>query len=193
MARIKTFDESEILQKAVELFWKQGYSATSPQELVGAMGISRSSLYNTYGDKKSLFLKALKRYVDTDTASFVSTLDSSNDAKTTIGNFLRSLITPKSLKTKPYGCFIINTNVEFSNYDREIQYVIDKNNKMIIEALSDLIARSQIKNLISNKTPSNQLALFIYNNIIGIRVSIRSGISDNLLKSTIEIVLKILN
>jgi TetR/AcrR family transcriptional repressor of nem operon len=62
MARTKLFSEEAILDKAMKLFWEKGYNATSAQDLVDGLGISRSSLYDTYGDKHSLFVTALKRY-----------------------------------------------------------------------------------------------------------------------------------
>ena len=62
MARTKDFDEDEVLTKAMNLFWLNGYNGTSMQDLVDGLGISRSSLYDTFGDKRSLFLKTLENY-----------------------------------------------------------------------------------------------------------------------------------
>ena len=62
MARTKDFDEDEVLDKAMYLFWNQGYNGTSMQDLVDGLGISRSSLYDTFGDKHSLFIKTLENY-----------------------------------------------------------------------------------------------------------------------------------
>src|SRR5213075_2124987 len=62
MARHKEFDRDEALQKAMEVFWSRGYEAASIQELVEHMGINRQSLYDTFGDKHALYLKALDRY-----------------------------------------------------------------------------------------------------------------------------------
>ena len=62
MARTKDFDENEVLTKAMHLFWSKGYNATSMEDLVSGLGISRSSLYDTYTDKHTLFIKALENY-----------------------------------------------------------------------------------------------------------------------------------
>ncbi len=59
MGRSKEFEERVVLQKAMELFWKQGYEKTSLSDLVEHMGIHRRSLYDTFGDKHTLFLKAI--------------------------------------------------------------------------------------------------------------------------------------
>jgi TetR/AcrR family transcriptional repressor of nem operon len=67
MPRVKLFDENEVLNKAMNLFWKQGYSATSIQDLVSHLGINRASLYDTYGDKEKLFFRAFEFYRKTNT------------------------------------------------------------------------------------------------------------------------------
>ncbi|WP_246772684.1 TetR/AcrR family transcriptional regulator [Paenibacillus polymyxa] len=65
MSRSKEFDETEVLDKAMQLFWEQGYEKTSMTDLVKHMGIHRRSLYDTFGDKHTLFLMALDRYDNT--------------------------------------------------------------------------------------------------------------------------------
>jgi TetR/AcrR family transcriptional repressor of nem operon len=62
MARPREFDESEALDRALATFWRRGYAACSIRDLVAATGLQRQSLYNTFGDKAALFLKALQRY-----------------------------------------------------------------------------------------------------------------------------------
>lgn len=62
MARLKAFDPDEALERAMELFWRDGYDGTSLSALLEHMGISRQSLYDTFGDKRSLYLAALDRY-----------------------------------------------------------------------------------------------------------------------------------
>lgn len=59
MGRSREFDENVVLQKAMELFWKQGYEKTSLNDLVEHMGIHRRSLYDTFGDKHTLFLRTV--------------------------------------------------------------------------------------------------------------------------------------
>ena len=64
MARTKEFDEDAVLLKAMRLFWKQGYEKTSMKDLVANMGVHKGSLYDTFGDKRSLYLKTLDRYCE---------------------------------------------------------------------------------------------------------------------------------
>ena len=64
MARTVEFNECEIIDKAMNVFWEKGYQATSMQDLVDAMQINRSSIYNTFGDKHQLFMKCISSYFD---------------------------------------------------------------------------------------------------------------------------------
>ena len=84
MARTKDFDENEVLSKAMELFWSKGYNATSMEDLVGGLGISRSSLYDTYTDKHTLFIKALEQYQQMGMMKIREILNSPGTAKETV-------------------------------------------------------------------------------------------------------------
>lgn len=75
MARIKEFDEDVVLLKAMRLFWEQGYEKTSMQDLVTHMGVHKRSMYDTFGDKHTLYIKALKRYGDVVGRSFEHRID----------------------------------------------------------------------------------------------------------------------
>jgi TetR/AcrR family transcriptional repressor of nem operon len=76
MARHKAFDQEDVLDKAVAVFWAKGYEATSMQDLVDAMGIQRGSLYATFGSKQQLFLQSLERYGKVVVKQFLDILQS---------------------------------------------------------------------------------------------------------------------
>src|SRR6476619_2099117 len=102
MARNKEYDENEVLRKAMELFWKQGYEKTTMQDLVTHMGIHRRSMYDTFGDKHMLFMKALERYseiIETKIETQVKTLDS---VKQAIRRLFEMTIPKK--EQQPIGC-----------------------------------------------------------------------------------------
>ena len=74
MARKKEFDTEEILDRAIELFWRKGYSNTSVQDLVDYLGIDRGCLYNAFENKHAIFLAALDRYTSCRNAKLIRTL-----------------------------------------------------------------------------------------------------------------------
>jgi len=84
MARVKTFDQHEVLEKAMQLFWTKGYYDTSVNDLVKHTGLSRSSLYDTYGDKHRLYILALKKYQE-DMGSAMKKL-----VESAVGNLVRA-------------------------------------------------------------------------------------------------------
>ena len=81
MARPKEFNREEVLDRAIATFWCRGYEATSVQDLLDEMGINRGSLYDTFGDKHTLFLAAIDRYYDRALAGTVASLEAPGPAR----------------------------------------------------------------------------------------------------------------
>lgn len=92
MPRVKQFDEQEVLKKAMDLFWKQGYNATSIQDLVDYLGINRASLYDTFGGKKELFDKALDRYIQENNKMQKEYLAQEGPVRRVLKNMLENMI-----------------------------------------------------------------------------------------------------
>lgn len=173
MARTKNFNQEEVLDKAVQLFWRKGYNATSANDLVKELGLSRSSLYDTYGDKKTLFVNSLNRYRKTVVTEMIKIIDNSTDVKSTLKDIFR-LIIEQDIEAKiPKGCFIVNSAVELSSYDHEIAKIVELNQLGIEEALEKAIIKGQKNGTVSNIQKATDLAKFFYNSIVGIRVSMK--------------------
>lgn len=192
MARKKEFDEDELLGKAVELFWRKGYNATSAQDLVDGLGINRSSLYNTYTDKRTLFKKSLAQYQATETGAMLSMLAKAQNAEATIKQIFDGLVKESSEDKLLKGCFMVNTAVELAGYDKEIGDMVGNNNQSVEDALSKLIEKGQQAGQFSTKSPARTLARFIFANISGIRVAARTGAGEKTLRDIADVVLSAL-
>src|SRR5208282_2053489 len=92
MARPREFDEVAALEAATECFWQRGYEATSVRDLADKMGISAPSLYNAYGDKHALFVRALEHYLDTSTRARIKRLEDTLPPKQAIRQFIEEII-----------------------------------------------------------------------------------------------------
>src|SRR5271163_2327204 len=90
--RPKEFDESAALDAAMDCFWQDGYEATSVRDLAGRMGITGASLYNAFGDKRSLFREVLQRYADRSTRERIVRLESSLPPKQAVCAFLGEIV-----------------------------------------------------------------------------------------------------
>jgi TetR/AcrR family transcriptional repressor of nem operon len=193
MARNKAFDEIEVLDKAVELFWTKGYSTTSANDLVDGLGLSRSSLYDTYGDKRSLFIKALKRYKHEFADGVIKMFQESKDVKETISNVLQLIIDQDCFAMHPKGCFIVNTATELSGTDPEIATIIEANRLDFEKAIEEAFLRGQQYGQISSKQDAKALARYFINIFFGLRVSIKANNNPKILKDIIKVSLSILD
>ena len=111
MAGVKQFERGVVLDRAMALFWQQGYEATSIQDLVEATGINRGSIYGTFGDKQGLFLAVLDRYAEKIAQPLISQL-SDPDPRRAIESMLDSIIRRTSDPKLPRGCLNTNTALE---------------------------------------------------------------------------------
>lgn len=120
MPRPPAFDTDTALNAALETFWRHGYGGSSVQILLDAMGLNRGSLYNSFGDKQSLFRKAIERYHQQVTYLVVQLLEQSpNPVRGMLAVFELSLIDLPDLE-RQRGCLLINTVSELSEAEPEL-------------------------------------------------------------------------
>lgn len=129
MPRVKLFDENEVLNKAMTLFWKQGYAATSVQDLVNTLGINRASIYDTFGDKEQLFLKAIVHYKKTNTEGVSKFLNSYPNVKEGFQALFERAIDDSISDEDRKGCFVVNTTTEMIPGDQKMLELVDDNKK----------------------------------------------------------------
>ncbi len=109
MPRVKLFDQEQVLQKAIELFWKKGYYATSINDLVQHLGLSRSSLYDTFGDKHELFERAFEHYQKINSESLRQYLDSQDNVREGLRQLFEKAIDTALQDPDHKGCLMVNT------------------------------------------------------------------------------------
>jgi len=142
MARPKEFDPDVALDRAVEVFWAEGYEATSMQDLVEAMGINRGSLYGTFGGKRALFLAALDRYLEGQVVRFEEALAEGTSA----GDAIRRAFTrvaAMALGDERRGCLLTNCAVEIAPRCAETTRRVQASLRRLERALAAVVARGQ--------------------------------------------------
>jgi TetR/AcrR family transcriptional repressor of nem operon len=192
MARTKDFDEDEVLSKAMNLFWLKGYSGTSMQDLVDGLGISRSSLYDTYGDKHSLFLRALENYRELNSERMAKIGREASSAKDAIRLVLEFYIN-ELVKDKDHkGCFLVNAAVEMAPHDKEVNGMLCQNDRQMEEYFYETIKKGQESGEITNMQDARLLAQFIINGIKGIRITAKSLTDKKVFKEIINLTMSVL-
>jgi len=125
MARAKEFDREVVLERAMEFFWAQGYEAASMRDLLDAMQIGRQSLYDTFGDKHSLFLASLQHYYDIGVGSVVAELSAPDGGLSAIEDYFDGMA--RRMTMKPYrSCLLINSAIELAPHDPEVAAIVNR-------------------------------------------------------------------
>ena len=112
MARPREFDEQKTLEAVAEAFWARGYEATSTRELAERTGLTVTSLYNAFGDKRALFQRALEHYLDATLRERIDRLEKTLAPSEAIAAFFHEVIERSLSDTQQRGCFLVNSALE---------------------------------------------------------------------------------
>lgn len=139
MARPRAFDETAVVAAAQDRFWSFGYAATGLDDLVKATGLSKGSIYNTFGNKRTLYLRTFERYCDGVVAQVAALLDGPDE---TAAERLRALFEgvagASASTTVPRGCFLAKATAELAALDHDVQAVA----RRTFDQLEDLLVQS---------------------------------------------------
>lgn len=191
MARNREFNEKEALSKAMELFWQQGYEKTSMQDLVNHMGVHRRSIYDTFGDKHTLFMRALSHYVEVMDVRIKNKIKSELTVKQAIRKLFEIVIYPND--KQPKGCLTVNTAVELSLLDQEVAKKVTETFIKTETFLFDLLKHGQEQGEIPKHYDIKGLSQFIHNSLVGIRVLAKTTNDKKELETIIDLTLSTLD
>ncbi len=173
MSRKKEFNPEKALERAMDLFWLQGYKATSVQNLCDIMGIKKGSLYDTFGSKRSLYLATLERYRRLN--NFPSrTLEESGSAKAVIVAMFNELVDLSAADEKCRGCFVVNTIVELAAKDPTFSQFGEAVRQEYEAIFYDLLAAAAEAGEIAPNQNIIALARTLTSAIFGLRVTAKT-------------------
>ena len=159
----------------MQLFWRKGYSATSIEDLVETLHMSRSSLYDTFGDKRTLFLEALKLYSRAVISRMSQALDESPSAIAGIQTIFDGFIADVGSDAGAMGCFMVNSVAELAPYDADVTEIAAAYTETMQRLLAEKLAHTASQNIVTTKQTPEQLAAYVFNMIQGLRILIKSG------------------
>jgi len=170
MGRKREFDRDEVLDRAIDAFWCKGYEATSVQDLLDGMGINRGSLYDTFGDKHTLFLSAIDRYYDTALAHTVAGLESEATARDSIERVIRDAADCGCADAQRKGCLMTNSAVELAPHCLETADRVARYYRQTEDAFCRAVARARAEGGLHSRLDDRALARFITCGIQGLQV-----------------------
>lgn len=192
MTRIKEFEPEQALESAMELFWCRGYEATSVRDLLDEMGIGRGSMYDTFGDKRTLFLAALDRFEETRVSQANEILGGSASAREGIRRLFETTVEGLVAYEPRRGCLLANTAVELAPHDEEVAERISRYVGRTEAAFEKALVRGRARGEIPADKDPKALARFLVNTLHGVRVLARAGVDRAVLDDSVRTALEVL-
>jgi TetR/AcrR family transcriptional repressor of nem operon len=192
MARQKEFEREEVLEKALEVFWCNGYNATSFETLTKGMSINRQSIYDTYGDKHTLFIEALNYYYKKNSACAAAHFAQPLPVKELFRSFLEKSIVDTSCEQKTKGCFLQNVTLEMVPHDEEVIAIVNQNLEDLIKVFQSAITRGIKSGEITSTQTAASLAMYLVNTVQGL-ITLSKTVSDKKkLRAVVEVAINAL-
>ena len=159
MARSKEFETTHALRIAMDVFWRHGYENTSLELLMTEMGIAKQSLYDTFGDKRSLYFKAMALYREETNTSLRRVLTSSSTVKQGFTKILRGLIA-ETREQHERGCLLLSANMERAVDDQEIAQFLQENEAEVESIFVEALRRAKSNGELAASEDPEALARF---------------------------------
>jgi AcrR family transcriptional regulator len=192
MARPKEFERGTALQRAIEVFSQHGYDGTSTEALLDAMGINRQSMYDTFGDKRQLYLESLQRYVADSVRDQLRALNAPTSALDGLRTHLDDVVARAVADSSP-SCLGLSALCEFGRSDPEITKVTDAAARALRSALERRLVEAKTAGDVSRNVDVTEAAHFITATIAGIKLAARAGASLRTLRGIARLALRSLS
>jgi TetR/AcrR family transcriptional regulator, transcriptional repressor for nem operon len=173
MARPREFDETTVLEAAMNCFWAQGFEQTSVRDLADKMGITGASLYNAFGDKRSLYRQAFTHYLMQSVRDRVDRLEKLRPAAA-IQAFFDEIIDRSVDDKQRRGCMLVNAALELAPYDSEFRKLVVEEMIFIEAFFRRCVAAGQKDGSIITTRPADEVAKLLLSVLLGIRVLART-------------------
>ncbi|MET8867392.1 TetR/AcrR family transcriptional regulator [Nonomuraea sp. NPDC004580] len=188
MARPREFDEQNVVAKATHLFWCRGYNATSVRDLGAELDLKQSSLYRTFNDKRTLFLRALDHYRATESAQAEEQLSVPGSSLQILREGLIWMVTHEAGR----GCFVVNTATELGATDPAVQERTEAAFEGTRQSLASLLRRGIRDGDLPATLDVEAAAESLLTTVLGLRVRERAGHDPQRLAKAIDFTIGLL-
>jgi len=189
MVRPREFDEAEAVEQAMRVFWEKGFQPTTPQNLLDAMGLSKSSFYKTFGSKRELFLRCLRHYIGTGHTQMGAALGV-DDVRVAFGGILDFVIEMSAPKNgAPCGCMLYNTAAELSPHDEEVEQMVRNSMSSTEKLFIKRLHRAQQDGQISEHKDVKTLARFVVTSVGGLQLMAKVNPNRASLNRVVKVIL----
>lgn len=178
MARPREFDEDEVLDRALEVFWAQGYEATSLTDLMAATGLAKGSVYKGFGDKKSLFLKTLERYFVRGRSAYRALDQEAKAPREVLREWMTSVLASATTCDAQRGCFGVNCIVELAPHHADVRALATEHRALLRSLYAATIRRGQETGEFATRLDPEEAATWLDTVLSGLQVNVKTGTSS---------------
>lgn len=171
----KQFDRDEVLDRAMTHFWAHGYEGSGMAALLDSMGIGRQSLYDTFGDKRQLFLRALDRYSDVLITGVLGALEGPDAGLDAILRFLDTVVAYQTGKPVRTACLMVNSTMEMALSDPEVASRSAAYRRRMVNAFRHALTCAEAAGDITPALPVDSLAQHMTATVFGMIVAAKAG------------------
>ena len=176
MARPVEFEYNDVLNNAMEQFWREGFEASSVQKLLDVTGINRGTLYNSFGDKDTFFKACLDHYNKLIAKDLDASLNNADLAPwAAIEKYFDLTVLSVSNKQRAMGCLLVNSFCESINYDKDIQKIVRASFAVVRKALVKRLKEADKDGKLKKGVNAEFAADVLMNSLYGLRVNSRDG------------------
>lgn len=174
--RPRSFDEEQVLDAALDVFWAQGYEGTSLVDLMAATGLHKASLYGAFGTKRGLYMRVLDRYLTNFATAFAEHVAEAPDPVAAVGAYFDHAL---GLCAEPdfRGCFKVNAQVEFACNDDELAQRFADHDATMRATLASAISRGQESGTFRSDKSMEELAQYLLTFSAGVFARARGGLA----------------
>lgn len=193
MPKVKQFNKEKVLEVASTIFHQKGYNGTSIDEILKATGLSRSSLYDSFKDKHSLYLQSLEFYKIAERDAYEVVNQKKLNGLQKIESLFKEVVNHLINHPDDNGCLMVNAAAEMSKRCEKTAQVICNNKDDVQELFATWLSDAQEENVISLSKPAKSYSPFLFNALCGLKVLSQSGASKAELNNVVKVTLDALN
>jgi|CXWL01.1.fsa_nt_gi TetR/AcrR family transcriptional repressor of nem operon len=189
LGRPLEFDPDKALDAALEVFWAKGYEATSMGDLLKAMALSKSSLYQTFGGKRELFKRCLGRYQDRFTTELRERLQRSSSGRRFIEEVFEYVADTAQEPEGAKGCLVANSASEFGQRDSGFAKPVAQGLRGLGLVFTEALYRAQAEGDVPRRADLNALASYLVSSMTGLRTLIKTGLEKREARAMVPLIL----
>ena len=191
--RPSQFDPQQAMQAAMNVFWSHGFTGTSISDLLEATNLSRSSLYQTFTSKESLFRDCLNQYCDLSVRQLRTELDRCPSGRTFIEQTFMNVARQADDPDIRRGCLAMNTAMELGHEETDISHDVHAGLQKFTSVFTDAVKRAQAEGDIAAENSATELGCYLVSSMCGLRMFIKSGMRPGDAGRVVRIILKALD